>query len=44
MFPGSPNGSLCLDGTPYGIYYKEGEEKENYVIYFEGGGACLGAD
>lgn len=35
-------GAACLDGSPPGIYVHEGqgENKNNYMIYFEGGGFC----
>ena len=38
-------GAACLDGSPAGMYIHEGsgENKNNYMIFFEGGGFC-GAD
>ena len=35
-------GAACLDGTPPGYYLHEGfgDNKNNYVIFFAGGGFC----
>lgn len=35
-------GAACLDGSAPGIYVHEGqgENKNNFLIYFEGGGFC----
>jgi hypothetical protein len=30
----------CLDGSPGLLYTHEGTEKDKFVIFFEGGGAC----
>lgn len=36
--------AVCLDGTAAGIYYQNGtgEGSENTLIFFQGGGACVG--
>lgn len=35
-------GAACLDGSPPGFYLHEGfgENKNNYLIFFAGGGFC----
>ena len=35
-------GAACLDGTPPGYYLHEGfgDNKNNYLIFFAGGGFC----
>lgn len=35
-------GAACLDGTPPGYYIHEGfgDNKNNYLLYFNGGGFC----
>jgi hypothetical protein len=35
-------GAACLDGSPPAYYLHEGlgENKNNYLIYFQGGGYC----
>ena len=37
-------GAQCLDGSLYALYYQQGwgDGADKYLIYFEGGGACLG--
>lgn len=32
----------CLDGTQAGFYYEQGTQTDKFVIYFQGGGLCLG--
>ena len=34
-------GARCLDGSPAGYYYREGMERDKFVIYLEGGGLCI---
>ena len=38
----SDHGAACLDGSPSGIYVHEGTNKNNLMIFFEGGGSCGG--
>ena len=38
-----PDGK-CLDGSLPAIYWKEGTEKNKFILYFEGGGWCGSAD
>lgn len=35
-------GAACLDGTPPALYIHEGSgnNKNNYIFYFKGGGFC----
>ena len=35
-------GAACLDGSPAGMYIHEGKgkNKDNFMIYFDGGGFC----
>jgi len=35
-------GAACLDGSPVGLYINEGkgENKDNFLIYFNSGGFC----
>jgi hypothetical protein len=42
MLPaGAPrNAGSCLDGSPYGMYQLLNASSPNWVIYFDGGGAC----
>ena len=35
---------MCLDGSPYGFYYSEGHLKNNFILFFEGGGECDGTN
>lgn len=39
-------GAACIDGSPPGLYIKEGagSNKNSYLIFFEGGGFCSGPD
>lgn len=39
-------GARCLDGSPAALYHSVGsdENKNKFVIYFEGGGVCTGAN
>ena len=34
--------ALCIDGTPPVLYYHEGAEKNKFMVFFIGGGACGG--
>lgn len=36
------NGAACLDGSPHGLYIYEGKNtnKDNFIVYFQGGGYC----
>lgn len=34
-------GARCLDGSPSGYYYREGIEKDSFVIFLQGGGLCV---
>lgn len=36
---------MCIDGTPTGLYYNEGSEKnrDKFMIYFNSGGFCGGS-
>ena len=36
------SGAACLDGSPVGLYINEGkgENKDNFLIYFDSGGFC----
>jgi hypothetical protein len=36
-----PN-AKCLDGSSPGVYFHQGAEKNNFLIYFVGGGYCTG--
>ena len=40
------NGAACLDGSPPGLYIHEGtaEKKNNFLLFFTGGGLCNGTD
>jgi hypothetical protein len=35
-------GAACLDGSPAGMYIHEGsgENKNNFLLFFDGGGFC----
>ena len=35
-------GARCLDGTPYAVYTFEGEIKDKFILYLEGGAMCMG--
>lgn len=32
----------CLDGSPAALYYQIGLQSNKFVLYFQGGGLCLG--
>ena len=32
----------CLDGSSPAVYLHQGEEKDKFLIYFQGGGYCEG--
>ena len=34
-------GARTLDGSPSGYYYREGAEKESFVVFLQGGGLCV---
>ena len=34
----------CLDGSPPAIYVHQGKQKENLLIFIQGGGLCEGAN
>jgi len=34
-------GARCLDGTPSGYYFRPGSQKDNFVIFLQGGGLCV---
>ena len=36
-----PN-AKCLDGSSPAVYLHQGEEKDKFLIYFQGGGYCQG--
>lgn len=40
------NGAACLDGSPPAIYIHEGSEenKDKFLLLFDGGGFCNGTD
>ena len=39
-------GAACQDGTPTGYYFAKGsdENADKFVVYFLGGGFCLGTN
>jgi len=44
MLPNSAaSNAVCLDGTPYGIYWQAGSGSgaNNWMVYFQGGGWCV---
>jgi hypothetical protein len=39
-------GAVCLDGTPGGYYFRtgKGDDKQKWLVIFQGGGWCYGSD
>ena len=33
-------GAVCLDGSPYAYYFRQGTETDKFIVHFEGGGWC----
>ena len=33
-----------MDGSPYGFYYSEGNLKDHFILFLEGGGSCFGVN
>ena len=37
-------GAVCLDGSPAGYYFREGTDRDKWLLIFNGGGWCVGKD
>jgi len=46
FFTSQSNGAACLDGSPHALYIHEGKNanKDNFIVYFQGGGYCGDGD